>query len=170
MSSWKLLTTRNENSACMLDNASIRWTNDFDAYHVIGRVEMQHVSDGLALFRIVIDGTKVLWKEDGSKQRGPPIKHCLYLPSDGSYWKVSSHRVKSSRRPDYKAFAITVNFPPNAEGIAFLQVSVEVTGMDTSEGERFAEALQYANTWVDRKPVATDNDTAVATNSTAEPY
>jgi hypothetical protein len=169
MSPWKLLTTKNESSACMLNNASIRWTNDLGAYNAIGRVEIQHVSDVPGLFRIVIDGTKVLWKDDGSKQPGPPIKHCLYLPTDGSYWKVSRHQVKSYRRPDYKVFAVVVNFPSNDDGISFLQVSVEVAGTDTSEGVRFAEALVYANTWVERKPVATNNDTAVATDTT-EPY
>jgi hypothetical protein len=160
MSPWKLLTS-NQALVCMLSNASIRWTNALNRYNVIGRVEIHHIPQVPGLFRIFVDGSSVIWKESDntgiSKERGPAIKHCIYLPTEGPTWTISTSRVKSSRRPDYKAFAIAVTFPPeNADGISYLQVCVEVAGNDTSDGDRFAEALVYANTCLER-PVATNN-------------
>jgi hypothetical protein len=151
---WKLLTN-NEAKACSLSNASIRWTNAFGSYHATGSVEIQCVPGTPGLFRIFIDGASVLWNKDGTKQQGLPIKHCLYLPSDGGYWKVSTHKVKSVNRPDNKAFAVGVEFPLNTDAISFLQVSIQVTGPEElANGARFVEGITYASTSVDR-PVAT---------------
>jgi hypothetical protein len=73
----------------------------------------------------------------------------------------SSSEEKYFKRPNYKVFAVRVDFPANTDGISVLQVSVEVVGTDTSSGERFAEALNYANTGTtaSRHPIATNNST-----------
>lgn len=156
---WKVVTT-NQAVACTLNNASIWWTNDVGAIHATGRVELQCIPEVPGLFRIVIDGTMVLWnKEDKSKQQGPPIKHCLYLPTDGDIWTVSAARTKSIRRPDNKVFAVAVQFDPsNKDGISFLQVCVQVMdAKDLANGETFAEAIKYANTSIERRPDANKN-------------
>jgi hypothetical protein len=110
MSPWKPLATRNDGSVCRLQNASIWWTNELDAYNAIGTVEI-HVDEVPGLFRIVIEGTRVLWnKEDGRKSRGSPIKHCLYLPTDGNVWSLTAGGKKSHRRPTYKAYVVAMQF------------------------------------------------------------
>jgi hypothetical protein len=112
---------------------------------------MQHIPEVPGLFRLFIDGTTVIWNENGTKERGHPIKYCIYLPIDGPNWTIRSGRKKSANRPDYRVFVVAVQFPPNNDdGISFLQVCVEVVGNDVSDGVRFAEALTYANTSVER--------------------
>ena len=155
MSPWRPLNAT-DSSGCNLTNASIRWMSSLDIYHATGTVEIQHVAEVPGLFRLFIDATTVNWKENGIKEPGHPIKHCIYLPTDdGTNWTVSSGRKKSSHRPDYKAFVVAVQFPPNSDGISAIQVCVEVVNNDTSDGVRFAEALTYAaNTIVLRPTVS----------------
>jgi hypothetical protein len=162
VSPWKLLSS-NDGSGCILHNASIRWANGSNGYHATGTAEIQHVAQVPGLVRILIDGTTVIW--ENGKQRGPPIKSFIYLPTDGGPWTVSTGRKRSSNRPDFKVFVVAVHFPPNDDGIRFFQVCVEVIGnTGTSDGERFAEALTYANTSIERSLVATNssyNDTTI---------
>jgi hypothetical protein len=150
MSPWKPLTT-NDAIGCILSNASIRWKSSLDEYRVTGTIQMQHIPEVPGLFRLFIDGTTVIWNENGTKERGHLLKHCIYLPLDGANWNVWSGRKKSTNRPDYKAFVVAVQFPPNNDGISFLQVCVEVVDNDVSDGVRFVEALTYANTIRDRR-------------------
>jgi hypothetical protein len=157
MSPWKLLTT-NQGKACALDNASIRWTNVVGSYHGRGRVEIHQTPEVTGLFRIFIDGMVVQHALGGPPEVPVPLRHCIYLPTDGGMWKVSTGRKKSLRRPNYKVFALAVEFPPNTDGISFVQVCIEVFGTeDLSKGERFAEAITYANTILDRRLLPTNN-------------
>jgi hypothetical protein len=161
MSPWKLLTS-NDGSGCFIHKGSICWMHMHGSeYNATGAVEIQHVPKAPGLFRIFIDGTLAIWNnETGTKERGPPIKHCIYLPTDGGLWTTNTCKKKSSSHPDYRVYAMKVQFHPNKDGLSFLQVCAEVLGNDTSDGERFAQALLHANTSFERV-TATNADTTV---------
>ena len=147
---WQPLVTSN-GDLCALSNVSIKWVNDLGSYHATGDILLEYIPVHGA-FRVYLDGCLVVWKHDGSKEKGPAIKHCIYLPVGGK-WQIDETRRKSSRRPEFKVFAVRVdcscNRKPdevNKDGLRNMQVSVEAVNGSTSDAERFTQALHYANT------------------------
>jgi len=52
---------------------------------------------------------------------------------------------KSANDHSKKVYALLVDFPPNSNGIRFVQVSLPVVDNDTIPGDLLYQAIKYAN-------------------------